>query len=125
MNTYYCVFMTRFESTRGRGNSGPKFSKSDYDNKKKSRGGSRGRDSGRGRDRPEMTNVTCASCGKACQVPFKPTSNKPVYCSECFRPDEYRGSNRRDSRSRPNNSNVDLSEINRKLDKIMETMNIK
>ena len=25
------------------------------------------------------------SCGKEAQVPFRPTSGKPVYCSDCFR----------------------------------------
>lgn len=36
-------------------------------------------------DRPrEMHKATCASCGKECEVPFKPTGEKPVYCRECF-----------------------------------------
>jgi CxxC-x17-CxxC domain-containing protein len=33
----------------------------------------------------EMFAATCSSCGKEAQVPFKPTSGKPVYCSDCFR----------------------------------------
>ena len=33
----------------------------------------------------EMFEATCCSCGKEAQVPFKPTSGKPVYCSDCFR----------------------------------------
>lgn len=32
----------------------------------------------------EMHDATCDNCGKACQVPFRPTSGKPVYCSNCF-----------------------------------------
>lgn len=32
----------------------------------------------------EMHSATCASCGKQCQVPFQPTGDKPVYCSDCF-----------------------------------------
>ncbi len=32
----------------------------------------------------EMHSATCASCGKACQVPFQPSGEKPVYCSDCF-----------------------------------------
>ena len=32
----------------------------------------------------EMFTATCSECGKECQVPFKPTEGKPVYCSECF-----------------------------------------
>ncbi|MEI6327178.1 MAG: CxxC-x17-CxxC domain-containing protein [Candidatus Roizmanbacteria bacterium] len=27
----------------------------------------------------------CATCGKACEVPFKPNGLKPVYCAKCFR----------------------------------------
>jgi len=32
----------------------------------------------------EMFTVTCSSCGKDAQVPFRPTSGKPVYCTDCF-----------------------------------------
>jgi len=32
-----------------------------------------------------MTKTTCSSCGKECEVPFKPTQGKPVYCQDCFR----------------------------------------
>ena len=32
----------------------------------------------------EMFTATCSSCGKEAQVPFRPTSDKPVYCSDCF-----------------------------------------
>lgn len=32
----------------------------------------------------EMHTATCAACGKSCQVPFQPTGDKPVYCSDCF-----------------------------------------
>ena len=32
----------------------------------------------------EMFAAVCVECGKECQVPFKPTEGKPVYCSECF-----------------------------------------
>jgi CxxC-x17-CxxC domain-containing protein len=33
----------------------------------------------------EMFAATCSNCGKEAQVPFRPTSGKPVYCSDCFR----------------------------------------
>jgi CxxC-x17-CxxC domain-containing protein len=33
----------------------------------------------------EMHNAKCADCGKECQVPFKPTEGKPVYCGECYK----------------------------------------
>ena len=32
----------------------------------------------------EMFPATCAACGKSCQVPFQPSGDKPVYCSDCF-----------------------------------------
>ena len=32
----------------------------------------------------EMFIATCASCGGAAKVPFKPTEGREVYCSECF-----------------------------------------
>ena len=31
-----------------------------------------------------MTQVTCSSCSKQTEVPFKPTSGRPVYCKECY-----------------------------------------
>ena len=32
----------------------------------------------------EMHEATCSACGKSCQVPFQPSGEKPVYCSDCF-----------------------------------------
>ena len=46
-------------------------------------GGNRG--GGRDRERPEMHKATCSDCGDNCEVPFKPTNDKPIYCSDCFR----------------------------------------
>jgi CxxC-x17-CxxC domain-containing protein len=44
-----------------------------------------GRDSGRDSGgRPSMHQATCDKCGKDCEVPFKPTSGKPIFCSRCF-----------------------------------------
>jgi CxxC-x17-CxxC domain-containing protein len=36
------------------------------------------------RQRREMHDAVCASCGKDCQVPFEPRNGRPVYCSDCF-----------------------------------------
>ena len=33
----------------------------------------------------EMFEATCSSCGNVATVPFRPTSGKPVYCSDCFK----------------------------------------
>jgi CxxC-x17-CxxC domain-containing protein len=32
----------------------------------------------------KMYSTTCASCGNTCEVPFRPTGEKPVYCRDCF-----------------------------------------
>ncbi len=32
----------------------------------------------------QMHQVICAECGKETEVPFKPTGERPVYCSDCF-----------------------------------------
>ena len=36
------------------------------------------------RAQKELFVTTCAQCGKEAKVPFQPTSDRPVYCSECF-----------------------------------------
>ena len=33
----------------------------------------------------ESATVTCADCGTECEVPFVPRTDRPVYCSDCFR----------------------------------------
>ena len=32
----------------------------------------------------EMHKAVCDKCKKKCEVPFKPTEGRPVYCKECF-----------------------------------------
>jgi len=32
----------------------------------------------------EMHKATCADCKKECEVPFKPSGDRPVYCKECW-----------------------------------------
>lgn len=32
----------------------------------------------------QMYPATCHQCGKACEVPFAPAPNKPIYCADCF-----------------------------------------
>ncbi len=31
-----------------------------------------------------MHKATCDKCSKKCEVPFKPTGSKPIFCSDCF-----------------------------------------
>ncbi len=39
---------------------------------------------GRPFSKPELFAAVCSTCGKNCEVPFRPSSDKPVYCSGCF-----------------------------------------
>ncbi len=70
-------------------------------------------------DRQEATKVICASCNKECEVPFKPRSNKPVYCNECFGKDSFK-------KKGSSNSDVEkeLALLHKKLDKIMQELDI-
>lgn len=141
--------MARFENSReGRGNrdsrSAPRRSSGDGprrsfgDGPKRSFGdgprrsygdGPRGRSSDRESDRGSrnrrdfvMTKVTCSDCGASCEVPFKPTSSKPVYCDACFSKKDNGGSSR-NSHNAPNNSE-DFNIIKEKLNKIMKALKI-
>jgi CxxC-x17-CxxC domain-containing protein len=92
----------------------------------------------------QMHRATCAKCGAICEVPFKPTSRKPVYCKNCFskdngsdsrRSDNFRKDNRFES-NRPNffgkeehksspksdNHEKEFEKINKKLDKILKAL---
>jgi len=51
--------------------------------RKQQTGGGRG-GSGYQQQRREMHPATCAECGKETQVPFRPSGDRPVYCSDCF-----------------------------------------
>ncbi len=99
---------------------------------KRSFGG--GRDGGR----PEMHKAICSKCGKDCELPFRPTGERPVFCRDCFSKndrDDSRGGSRRDDRggARPSfnkfenrgssPSNEQLDAINSKLDKILKLLN--
>ena len=69
----------------------------------------------------QMFSATCSDCGKECQVPFKPTGIKPVFCSECFEKKGGGSSSRRfgDRNDRQPQNNLQLEAINAKLDKIL------
>ena len=34
----------------------------------------------------EMHKAVCTGCGKECEVPFKPSGDRPVYCKDCYKP---------------------------------------
>lgn len=90
------------------------------------RDSSGGRGSYRDRDyseRPpvEMHEAVCSDCGKECEVPFKPSGDKPIYCDKCF------GKNKEIKSARhPSGGNDKLDEkltmINIKLDRILKVL---
>lgn len=93
-------------------------------------------------DKPEMFDAVCDECGRDCQVPFRPSGDKPIYCSRCFekvdprrderrpaREDRFRRSdnyNSRDNfqkprfndREKPKSSNADISQLKDQLGSI-------
>ena len=76
----------------------------------------------------EMHDVICSKCNAKCQVPFKPTGNKPVLCSDCFR-QEGGGRDRDSGRSFSRNessgssgSSDQLKRIETKLDRIIKVL---
>lgn len=72
------TFMANFNRGRGSGG-GRNFNKPRFNDR-----GSRGP--------VEMHKAICDNCGKECEVPFRPTSGKPIFCSSCF---ENKGSDSR------------------------------
>lgn len=44
-----------------------------------------GRHGGDFRDKErQLFKVICADCNRECEVPFRPSGDRPVYCKECF-----------------------------------------
>ncbi|EKE28486.1 MAG: hypothetical protein ACD_3C00054G0026 [uncultured bacterium (gcode 4)] len=79
----------------------------------------RGRDDrGRWRDEEKrMYSATCDQCGNDCELPFKPSSDKPVFCSDCFVKEEKPKRGGADYKA-------DFDALNSKLDLIMKALNI-
>jgi CxxC-x17-CxxC domain-containing protein len=46
---------------------------------------------GYGRQDREMFSAVCSTCGQEARVPFQPRGDKPVYCSNCFKPKQSSG----------------------------------
>jgi CxxC-x17-CxxC domain-containing protein len=111
-------------------------------------GGNRGGDRGHGpigdsRER-EMFKAKCSSCFKACEVPFRPTNGKPVFCRECFadnapsdrpqgRGDSRDGGFRRDARperserpmrheGHPGSHGGDIADLKQQLSSLQKTV---
>ena len=88
-------------------------------------------DSGRSfgnRDRKalQMYDAVCSSCGRECQLPFRPTGERPVYCKDCFAKNGAGDSNKSYGKPIENRqlspSKEQLESINYKLDKIIKLL---
>ena len=79
------------------------------------------RDGGRF-EKPAMHKAVCDECGQDCEVPFKPSGNKPIYCSKCFEKVDPKKNRSNDSRSSVDMTAVteQLKDINAKLDRLID-----
>ncbi len=79
-----------------------------------------------------MYQAVCDNCGKNCEVPFRPTQGKPIFCSDCFRnqkessdrPNNFRerSGEQPQRREQPNNNEEQFRAINAKLDNILKIL---
>ena len=70
----------------------------------------------------QMFDAVCDKCGDNCQVPFRPTPGKEIFCNNCFGKGGDRGNDRK---SAPQGSPELLEKINMlnsKVDKLMEML---
>lgn len=89
---------------------------------------------GRGSDR-QMHKAVCSNCGKDCEVPFRPTGDRPVFCSDCFEKNQRGSDSRRFEDRNPRRSNFEdrsggqssnqeqFKMLNAKIDKILSLLN--
>ncbi len=71
--------MKKFNQGRDRG-----FSRGNGSGRDFGRNDRRGGFDGRSGGGATMHKTICSECGVECEVPFKPTGGKPVFCSNCF-----------------------------------------
>ena len=92
--------------------------------------------------RPLLHDAVCSKCGKDCKVPFRPSGEKPIYCSDCFERKGGRDNNRSGRRDFPRRnfddrgSGSNMSDpsipqliekieiLNTKLDKIIDLLSL-
>ena len=55
-----------------------------FDNNRRGGFGGGNRGGGFNRGPREMHKAVCAECKQECEVPFKPSGDRPVYCRDCF-----------------------------------------
>lgn len=100
------------------------------------RGRSESRSFGRGRsDDRQMYEAVCSSCGDTCQIPFRPSPGRDVFCSRCFEKNEGGESrsgehksfdkprfSRDDNRHSTPNYSAQFEALNAKMDKILSLL---
>ena len=59
-----------------------------------------------------MYKVICADCNKECEIPFKPSPGRPVYCKECF---SRRRNNNATFQPKPRNSSIIERDFTREI----------
>lgn len=72
-------------------------------------------------DRP-MFDATCSTCGKRFELPFRPTGEKPVYCSQCFEKEGGSSSVSRSTSVPTNQYKEQFDVLNAKLDRILKVL---
>ena len=63
-----------------------------------------------------MHLAICADCGTECEVPFRPTPGKPIYCKHCFRKGDSSGVKKAEQ------YNEQFERLNAKLDTILKLL---
>lgn len=107
-----------FRPTSGK----PIFCSNCFENK---RGSDSPRFEGRNSERSSFENrpmfdAVCNECGNNCQVPFRPSGDKPVYCSNCFGDKKKNGE--RDTEQISSQYREQFETLNTKLDKILDIL---
>ncbi|MFA4871538.1 MAG: CxxC-x17-CxxC domain-containing protein [Patescibacteria group bacterium] len=71
----------------------------------------------------QMHNAVCAKCGKDCQVPFRPTAGKPIFCNDCFDKGGS-GSPRGEAGSKDSSGGImeQIKMLNAKVDKLIKVL---
>ncbi len=109
------------------------FKRDDHGGDREERGPRR--DFGGGRDREErggrsdfgekrMFQAVCDECGSSCEVPFRPSGDKPVYCNNCFgkdKGDSFKPETKADRAEAPV-SKSSLDSLHTKLDKVIKAL---
>lgn len=74
-------------------------------------------------DDKRMFTAVCNKCGNKCEVPFRPTGEKPVYCQQCFGMNKNSGSPVIQTISQKENEiSTQFDKLNSKLDKILKLL---